>query len=72
MFDCSYSEHSGGGGRSAGSVATRQQTVVYSKINGSLPSFTLERENFFHKAAGLIGFNDIDFGTNPGFQKSIS
>lgn len=46
------------------------QTVVSLRPQGrSLPAFSMRPEHVFHKLGSMMGYQDIDFETNPAFSK---
>lgn len=64
VFDYRYTTGSGK------NSSTHHQTVVAVETGGALlPSFTLARENFFHKIGQAFGYQDIDFDDFPEFSK---
>jgi carbonic anhydrase len=64
IFDYSYVT---GGGNSQ---RTHKQTVCYVVDDAlDLPSFSLRPENFFHRVAGVFGYQDIDFDDRPEFSR---
>lgn len=49
---------------------TWSQTVISLQLEKStLPSFSLRPENVLHKLVSLMGYQDIDFESNPDFSK---
>ncbi len=48
---------------------THRQTVALFEGTGSLPAFSLGPENFFHKIATSLGYQDIDFDEHPEFSQ---
>jgi hypothetical protein len=49
---------------------TWTQTVVSLHPQGrSLPAFSMRPERVWHKLGSMMGYQDIDFETNPGFSK---
>lgn len=65
VFDYKYTTGSG-----KNSSTHRQTVAAYLAGKDDLPQFELRPEHFFHKIGSLFGYQDIDFGTNPGFSKS--
>jgi hypothetical protein len=64
LFEYQYTTGSGK------SQATHQQTVFYATSDGlELPSFSLRPENFFHRVAGMFGYQDIDVDSRPEFSR---
>lgn len=63
VFDYAYTT---GGGNSQ---RRHRQTVFYTTSDElSLPSFSLRPENFFHRVAGVFGYQDIDLRSRPTFS----
>jgi len=49
---------------------TWSQTVISLQPQGrNLPAFTMRPENVFHKLGSMMGYQDIDFESNPVFSK---
>jgi len=49
---------------------TYSQTVISLHPQGrGLPAFSMRPEHVFHKIGSLVGYQDIDFETNPAFSK---
>ncbi|MCX5752283.1 MAG: hypothetical protein NTW97_01420 [Candidatus Krumholzibacteria bacterium] len=49
---------------------TWSQTVISLRPQGrNLPAFTMRPENVFHKLGSMMGYQDIDFESNPTFSK---
>jgi hypothetical protein len=49
---------------------THSQTVISLQLQGrNLPAFTMRPENVFHKLGSMMGYQDIDFESNPVFSK---
>jgi hypothetical protein len=49
---------------------THSQTVISLQLQGrNLPVFTMRPENVFHKLGSMMGYQDIDFESNPLFSK---
>ncbi|GEQ84943.1 hypothetical protein ULMS_04510 [Patiriisocius marinistellae] len=44
-------------------------TMLYVKLNASIPKFTLDREGFIEKMGHLAGFHDINIDKHPLFSK---
>jgi hypothetical protein len=64
IFDYQYTV---GGGKNQ---HTYRQTVVSVQKEGrSLPAFSMRPENLFHKLGSMMGYQDIDFESNPVFSK---
>ncbi len=64
IFDYKYSTGHGKQRR------THQQTLsILSQENQHFPRFFLSPENFFHRIATSLGYQDIDFDSNEGFSK---
>jgi carbonic anhydrase len=64
VFDFSYYVSSGNSGQ------TIRQTVFYASSDTfRIPSFSLRPENFFHKVAGIFGYQDINFDRRPEFSR---
>ena len=63
IFDYRYTVGSGK------SSQTYVQTVAAFKLRGSIPSFTLCKENLLHKMLSAVGYQDIDFDASPEFSK---
>lgn len=64
VFDYAYTT---GGGNSQ---RRHKQTVFYTTSDElSLPSFSLRPEHFFHRVAGVFGYQDIDLRDRPGFSQ---
>lgn len=50
---------------------THQQTVLLLETERlQLPQFSLRPEGMFHKLAGALGYQDIDFETHPVFSEN--
>jgi hypothetical protein len=63
IFDYSYSTDS--------DSPNHSQTVVHLSDNQiSLPLFQLEPENFLHRLASKMGYQDIDFTSDPYFSNA--
>jgi hypothetical protein len=64
VFDYAYTT---GGGNSQ---RRHRQTVFYTTSDAlSLPSFSLRPEHFFHRVAGVFGYQDIDLRDRPAFSQ---
>ncbi len=63
LFDYQYT--TGGGEHSH---PWRQTVALYPGGGRSLPEFVLAPEHLFHKIGQLLGYQDIDFESNPGFS----
>lgn len=64
IFDYQYTV---GGGKNQ---HTWSQTVISLQPHGrNLPAFTMRPENVFHKLGSMMGYQDIDFESNPVFSK---
>ena len=64
LFDYSYTT---GGGKSQ---QTHRQTVFYCTSEVlNLPTFSLRPENFFHRFATMLGYQDIDVADRPEFSR---
>jgi hypothetical protein len=64
IFDYQYTV---GGGKNQ---HTYRQTVVSIRMEGrNLPAFSMRPENVFHKLGSMMGYQDIDFESNPVFSK---
>jgi hypothetical protein len=51
---------------------TLKQTVVsFRSPHLDLPNFSLRPEHFLHKFVQVLGYQDIDFESNPGFSKAF-
>jgi hypothetical protein len=51
---------------------TLKQTVVSIRSPLlDLPDFSLQPEHFLHKFVQVLGYQDIDFESNPGFSKAF-
>ncbi len=63
LFDYRYTT---GGGKSS---QTHMQNVVYFRADAlSVPEFAMRPEHLFHKIGSVVGFQDIDFQSHPGFS----
>lgn len=66
LFDYSYSTGSGDSQR------THRQTVFYAVDDElALPSFSLRPERFYHRVAGVFGYQDIDLEGHPEFSRAF-
>jgi hypothetical protein len=66
LFDYSYTT---GGGRSQ---SRHTQTVCYATADRlDVPSFSLRPEHFFHRVAGILGYQDIDLDRHPTFSDAF-
>jgi hypothetical protein len=64
VFEYSYVVSSGK------SSQTHRQTVFYATGGAlELPSFSLRPERFFHRIAGVFGYQDINFERRPEFSQ---
>jgi hypothetical protein len=64
IFDYRYTV---GGGKHQ---QTHDQTVISLQLQGrSLPAFSMRPEHVWHKLGSMMGYQDIDFDTNPVFSK---
>jgi hypothetical protein len=64
LFEFAYTVSSGK------SSHTVTQTVFYATSDElRLPSFSLRPENFFHRVAGVFGYQDINFERRPEFSR---
>jgi hypothetical protein len=64
LFEYSYTVSSGN------SSHTMTQTVFYGTSDDlNLPSFSLRPEHFFHRVAGMLGYQDINFDGRPEFSR---
>jgi carbonic anhydrase len=64
VFEYAYTT---GGGKSQ---ATHRQTVFYATGDElTLPSFSVRPEHFFHRVAGVLGYQDIDLDDKPEFSR---
>jgi hypothetical protein len=64
VFDYVYSVSTGK------SQQTHRQTVCYVTSDRlAVPTFSLRPENFFHRVAGMFGFQDIDLERRPEFSR---
>jgi hypothetical protein len=65
LFDYQYTTGSGK------NRSTHRQTVLLFRVEDAvLPPFSLRPENLFHKLGSALGYQDIDFGSNPKFSAS--
>jgi hypothetical protein len=66
VFDYAYTT---GAGKSQ---ATHHQTVFYATGERlALPVFSLRPEHFFHRVAGIFGYQDIDLERRPVFSRAF-
>jgi hypothetical protein len=64
LFEYSYTVSTGK------SSHTVTQTVFYGTCDAlDLPSFSLRPEHFFHRVAGILGYQDINFERRPEFSR---
>ncbi len=63
IFDYQYTT---GGGKE--SHTWTQTVALYAGAATHLPDFVLSPENVFHKIGQLLGYQDIDFESSPGFS----
>lgn len=64
LFDYQYTV---GGGKNQ---HTWHQTVISLQVQGrNLPAFSMRPEHVWHKLGSMMGYQDIDFESNPVFSK---
>jgi hypothetical protein len=64
IFDYQYTV---GGGKNQ---HRHRQTVISVQMEArNLPAFSMRPENIFHKLGSMMGYQDIDFESNPVFSK---
>jgi hypothetical protein len=64
IFDYRYTV---GGGKHS---HTYRQTIIYFRSDTlTLPGFALRPESIFHRIGSALGYQDIDFETNPEFSR---
>lgn len=63
LFDYRYTTGSG-----RHNHAHDQTVLLFSSERLALPSFTLRPEGLFHRMAGALGYEDIDFDSSPAFS----
>ena len=66
IFDyCYYT----GGRRTTNATLHWLTVIAFRSLELNLPTFIMRPEHFLHKLGDLLGYQDIDFDSHPGFSK---